>query len=173
MTSPTSYTIRTVVGTGEAGYTGDGGPATDATLREPFMCSFDTDGNLFFCEARNHIVRRVDANTGVVTTVAGTGEPGYSGDGGSAVAATLNEPYSLEVDADGSIYIVDRLNAAVRRVEGATGVITTVAGTGTGGLFRRWRPGPAGPAARTQRLLPRPAGRPPHCRHPGPAHSPP
>ena len=141
MTSPSTPTIRTVVGTGEAGYTGDGGPAADATLREPFMCSFDSAGNLFFCEARNHVVRRVDAATGVVTTVAGTGEQGYSGDGGPATEATLYEPYSLEVDADGSIYIVDRLNAAVRRVDGATGVITTVAGTGEPGYSGDGGPG--------------------------------
>ena len=76
MTSPSTPTIRTVVGTGEAGYSGDGGPAADATLREPFLCAFDSAGNLFFCEARNHIVRRVDAASGVVTTVAGTGEAG-------------------------------------------------------------------------------------------------
>ncbi len=146
MTSTNVSTIRTVVGTGEAGYTGDGGPAAAAALREPFMCRFDSAGNLFFCEARNHVVRRVDAVTGVVATVAGTGEPGYSGDGGPATESTLNEPYSLEVDADGSIYIVDRLNAAVRRVRfltdhGAAGVITTVAGTGDPGYSGDGGPG--------------------------------
>ncbi len=145
MTTPTTQTIRTVVGTGEAGYTGDGGPAAAATLREPFMCSFDAAGNMFFCEARNHVVRRVDAGTGVVTTVAGTGEQGYTGDGGPATEATLYEPYSLEVDADGNIYIVDRLNAAVRRVDGATGVITTVAGTGEPGYS-----GDGGPGSQAQ-----------------------
>ncbi len=144
MTSTNVSTIRTVVGTGEAGYMGDGGPATDATLREPFMCCFDSAGNLFFCEAKNHIVRRVDAATGVVTTVAGTGEQGYSGDGGPATEATFNEPYSLEVDDDSpqaNIYIVDRLNAVVRRVDGATGVITTVAGTGEAGYSGDGGPG--------------------------------
>ena len=142
-TANNAPTIRTVVGTGEAGYSGDGGPATDATLREPFLCAFDQAGNLFFCEARNHIVRRVDAATGVVATVAGNGEQGYSGDGGPATAAAMNEPYSLEVDADGSIYIVDRLNAAVRRVDGATGIITTVAGTGEPGYSGDGGPGHA------------------------------
>ena len=141
MTSSSTPTIRTVVGTGEAGYTGDRGPAVAATLREPFMCDFDPAGNLFFCESRNHIVRRVDAATGVVTTVAGTGEDGYSGDGGPATEATLHEPYSLAVDSDGSIYIVDRLNAAVRRVDGASGVITTVAGTGEVGYSGDGGPG--------------------------------
>ena len=141
MTSLSTPTISTVVGTGEAGYTGDGGPAADATLREPFMCCFDSAGNLFFCEAKNHVVRRVDAVTGVVATVAGTGEPGYSGDGGPATEATLYEPYSLEVDADGNIYIVDRLNVAVRRVDGDTGVIITIAGTGEPGYSGDGGPG--------------------------------
>ena len=141
MTTSSTPTISTVVGTGAAGYTGDGGPAAEATLREPFMCCFDAAGNLYFCEARNHVVRRMDAVTGVVTTVAGTGEPGYSGDGGPATDATLNEPYSLEVDGEGSIYIVDRLNAVVRRVDGATGVITTVAGTGETGYSGDGGPG--------------------------------
>ena len=141
MTTSNTPTIRTVIGTGEAGYTGDGGPAADATLREPFMCCFDSAGNLFFCEAKNHVVRRMDAGTGVITTVAGTGEQGYSGDGGPATEATLYEPYSLEVDADGSIYIVDRLNTVVRRVDGSTGVITTVAGTGEQGYSGDGGPG--------------------------------
>ena len=125
--------ITTVVGTGEAGYSGDGGPAVNATLREPFMCAFDSAGNLFICEARNHCVRRIDAQTGAITTVAGTRESGYSGDGGPAAQAQLYEPYSLTVDGNGDIYVVDRLNAAVRRVDAATGTISTVAGTGEPG----------------------------------------
>ena len=143
MTSPNNTsTIRTVVGTGEAGYSGDGGPAGDATLREPFMCAFDSAGNLFFCESRNYVVRRVDAATGVLTTVAGTGEAGYSGDGGPAAAAMINEPYALDVDtANGDIYIVDRLSATVRRVDGATGIITTVAGNGELGYSGDGGPG--------------------------------
>ena len=133
--------IQTVVGTGEAGYSGDGGPAGRARLREPFMSAFDAQGNLYVAEARNHCVRRVDRGTGVITTVAGTGEPGYSGDGGPATRAMLNEPYSLQVDRNGDIYIVDRLNAAVRKVEAATGVITTVAGTGEPGYSGDGGPG--------------------------------
>ena len=125
--------IQTIAGTGEPGYSGDGGPAGRALLREPFMCDFDSQGNLYFSEARNHTVRRVDQATGVITTVAGTGEEGYSGDGGPAVAATLNQIYALVIDANGDIYVVDRLNAAVRKIEAATGIITTVAGTGEPG----------------------------------------
>jgi hypothetical protein len=133
--------IQTVVGTGQAGYSGDGGPATRATAREPFMCDFDTAGNLYVCEARNHCVRKVDAATGVITTIAGTGQAGYSGDGGPATRATINEPYALAVDRNGDIYIVDRLNAAVRKVEAATGVITTIAGTGQPGYGGDGGPG--------------------------------
>ena len=137
--------ITTLVGTGEAGYSGDGGPAADATLREPFMCAFDQAGNLFICEARNHCVRRIDAQTGVISTVAGTGEAGYFGDGGPSVNAQLHEPYSLTVDDNGDIYVVDRLNAAVRKINAATGVISTVAGTGEPGYS-----GDGGPGAEAQ-----------------------
>ena len=141
MTSSEQSTIRTVAGTGEAGHTGDGGPAESAAMSEPFMCVFDADGNLFVCEVGNHLVRRIDAVTGIVSTVAGRGESGYSGDGGPATDATLNEPYSLAVDSDGSIYIVDRLNAVVRKVDGGSGVISTVAGTGEPGYSGDGGPG--------------------------------
>ena len=87
--------IRTIAGTGEPGYSGDGGPATQALLREPFMCAFDRQGNLYVAEAPNHCVRRIDRDTGVITTVAGTGAAGYSGDGSPATQAAFNEPYSL------------------------------------------------------------------------------
>ena len=132
MSSDESPIITTFAGTGEGGYTGDGGPASDALMREPFMCAFDADGNLYVCEATNHIVRRIDAATGVITTIAGTGEAGYTGDGGPGSEATMYEPYSLAIDSDGSVYVVDRLNAVVRKVD-ADGIITTVAGTGEPG----------------------------------------
>ena len=137
--------ITTIAGTGEPGYSGDGGPATQALLREPFMCAFDRQGNLYVAEAPNHCVRRIDKDTGVITTVAGTGSVGYSGDGGPATQATFNEPYSLEIDGNGDIYIVDRLNAVVRKVDAATGVITTVAGTGEPGYG-----GDGGPGSQAQ-----------------------
>ena len=137
----TAGVIQTVVGTGEPAYGGDGGPATRAALREPFMCAFDAQGNLFLAEAKNHCVRRVDQATGIITTVAGNGQAGYSGDAGPATEATLNEPYSLQVDRNGDLYIVDRLNAAVRKVDGATGIITTAAGTGEPGYGGDGGPG--------------------------------
>ena len=105
------------------------------------MCAFDSEGNLFFCEVGNHVVRRVDAASGVITTVAGNGEAGYTGDGGPATSATMREPYSLAIDTDGNIYIVDRLNAAIRRVDSSTGIITTVAGTGEPGYSGDGGPG--------------------------------
>jgi DNA-binding beta-propeller fold protein YncE len=125
--------IQTAVGAGEPGYSGDGGPATEARLNQPFHCCMDGAGNLFVADAFNHCVRRIDARTGVITTVAGRGEPGYSGDGGPATAARLREPYAVLVDQDGDLFVVDRLNAAVRRVDARTGVITTYAGTGEPG----------------------------------------
>ena len=134
--------IQTYVGTGEKGYAGDGGPADQALCTEPFMCDFDAAGNLFYSESRNNVIRRVDKTTGIVTTVAGTGEAGYSGDGGPATQATMREPYSLQVDrSNGDIYIVDRLSAVVRKVDAAIGIITTVAGTGEQGYSGDGGPG--------------------------------
>ena len=137
--------IETAAGTGEKGYTGDGGLATHARMSEPFMCAFDVHGHLYVAEATNHCIRRIDQATGVITTVAGTGAVGYSGDGGPATRATLNQPYSLQIDTNGDIYIVDRLNAVIRKVEAATGLITTVAGTGEPGSG-----GDGGPGTRAQ-----------------------
>ena len=137
--------ITTAAGAGSRGYTGDGGPAAAARLNEPFMCAFDAAGNLYIAEAMNHCVRRVDAATGIITTIAGAGEPGYAGDGGPAAAATFNQPYSLQADANGDVYIVDRLNCAVRKIDAATGIITTVAGTGEPGYS-----GDGGPGHRAQ-----------------------
>ena len=126
-------TISTMAGTGEAGYDGDGGPAVKARLSEPFMCAFDRQGNLYVAESANHCVRRIDGSSGIITTVAGTGELGYGGDGGPATKATMNQPYALDVADNGDLYIVDRLNAVIRKVEAASGMMSTVAGTGTPG----------------------------------------
>ena len=133
--------IQTVVGTGEEGYAGDGGPATHALIGEAYGCDFDTLGNLYICDGRNHTIRRIDRDSGVIVTVAGSGRQGYSGDGGPATEATLNNLYSLQVDTNGDIYVVDRLNAAIRKVDAATGIITTVAGTGEPGYGGDGGPG--------------------------------
>ena len=140
-----SGVIQTIAGTGEKGYAGDGGSALQALLSEPFMCAFDAPGNLYVAEATNHCVRRIDVGTGRITTVAGCGRVGYSGDGGPATQATLNQPYSLQIDTNGDLYIVDRLNAVIRKVTVATGLITTVAGTGEPGYS-----GDGGPGTRAQ-----------------------
>ena len=140
-----SGVITTTAGTGDKGYRGDGGQAAAAHLSEPFMCVFDPAGNLYIAEATNHCIRRVDRDSGVITTVAGTGEQGYSGDGGPATGATFNQPYSLQVDANGDIYIVDRLNFVIRNIDSVTGIVTTVAGTGEAGYG-----GDGGPGALAQ-----------------------
>jgi hypothetical protein len=125
--------IDTVAGTGKPGYAGDGGKAADALLEEPFHCDLDGKGHLFIADAANHCVRKVSLKTGVITTVGGTGKKGYTGDGGPATRATFNEPYAVVVSRGGDLYVVDRLNAAVRRVKGGSGVVETVAGTGKPG----------------------------------------
>lgn len=124
-------TMTTAVGTGRPGFNGDGGAATAAALNMPFDAAFDAAGNLYFSDTSNHAVRRVDRKTGVVSTVAGNGSKGFSGDGGPASKAQLDEPYGVVLDARGNLYFADRLNRRVRRVDGATGVITTIAGDGS------------------------------------------
>jgi glucose/arabinose dehydrogenase len=126
-------TITTVAGTGTPGYSGDGGPATAAQLYAPSGVVAMPDGGFLIADTGNSRVRRVFPN-GTITTVAGTGTPGYSGDGGPATVAQLgvNSPYSVAVTADGGFLIGDEVNARVRRVS-STGIITTVAGTGVHG----------------------------------------
>src|SRR5437868_2195258 len=137
------YVITTAVGTGAKGFAGDGGPAQAALLDGPFDVAFDQAGNLYFSDTFNHRIRRVDARSGGITTVAGNGEPGYSGDGGPAMRASLNEPYGIAIDRAGNIFVADRLNRRVRRIDAANGTITTLAGTGEAAYS-----GDGGPAAR-------------------------
>jgi hypothetical protein len=123
-------TMDTFAGTGKKGHTGDGGLASKATLSEPFHCELDGKGNLYIAEATNHCIRKVNLKTGNITTVAGNGKKGYTGDGGKATDATFNEPYAVVVDKDNNLFIVDRLNAVVRKVDAKSGNVTTVAGNG-------------------------------------------
>jgi sugar lactone lactonase YvrE len=120
-------TIDTVAGTGKAGYAGDGGPATAARLHQPFHCALDDKGHLFIAEANNHCLRKVDLRTGQISTVAGTGKKGFSGDGGPATEATFNELYAVAVNAEGELFLVDRLNRRIRKVD-TKGIVTTIAG---------------------------------------------
>jgi len=122
--------ITTMAGDGEAGYRGDGGPASQASLRYPTALAFDGAGNLLIADSLNHVVRRVSPE-GTIDTIAGTGQPGLSGDGEAAVAARLREPNGLAVGEDGVLYIADRSNFRVRAV-GLDGRIDTVAGTTLG-----------------------------------------
>jgi len=122
--------LTLVAGNGTKGYSGDGGPATEAQLNEPYEVRFDQDGNIFFVEMRNNIVRRVDAKTGIISTVAGTGKAGFSGDGGPATKAQLKSPHSITLDHSGNLYICDIGNHRIRVVDLKSGIIRTFAGTG-------------------------------------------
>ena len=119
--------ISTVAGNGTAGFSGDNGPATSAQLADPIGIGVDAAGGLYICEASENRIRRV--SNGVITTVAGNGIPGFSGDNGPAAAAEMTLPSGIAVDSAGSLYIADTDNARVRKVTG--GVITTVAGSGS------------------------------------------
>jgi trimeric autotransporter adhesin len=128
--------ITTVVGNGVAGFSGDGGPATSASINLPVISgffgspiAFDGSGNLYITDIGNMVVRRVDATTGVINTVAGNGAQGFAGDGGPAVNAELSFPISLAVTASGIIFINDSGNFVIRRVD-QSGNISTYAGQG-------------------------------------------
>jgi len=133
--------MQTAAGTGVKGFAGDGGPAVKALLNQPFHCDVDNKGNLYIAEAENHCIRKVDLKTGVIATVAGNGKKGYTGDGGPASSATFNEPYAVVVDGQNNLYVVDRLNAVVRKVDAKTGVVSTIAGTGQKGYSGDGGPG--------------------------------
>ena len=126
----TTGLINTYAGNGRDTFSGDGGPATLAALFLPHDCRFDRDGNLFIADSHNHRIRRVDGRSGIITTVAGTGREGYSGDNVQATVADLACPLSVDFDAEGNLYIADTNNARIRRVDAATGLISTIAGVG-------------------------------------------
>jgi sugar lactone lactonase YvrE len=132
--------MTTIAGDGYAGSSGDGGQAVEASLDTPHGVAVDNRGHVFIADSPNHRVRMVDLTTGIIRTVAGTGQEGFSGDGGPATAARLNRPRFLIVAPDGSLIIADTANYRVRRVDPA-GTITTIAGTGQAGYS-----GDGGPA---------------------------
>ena len=123
-----SGVITVVAGTGSAGFSGDGGAATAAQLYQPGGLAVDGLGNLYIADAGNNRIRRVDAD-GIITTIAGTGEESFGGDGGLATAADLRGPSAVIVDGLGQLYIADQTNGRVRRVD-TNGIITTIAGGG-------------------------------------------
>ena len=135
MVTKSTGIITTVAGTGVIGYTGDGGPATKATMSVPFDVAIDPfNGNFYIADAGIHVVRMVTKSTGIITTVVGTGRKGYTGNGGLAVNASMSTPVSIVVDPQtGNLYISDRDNHAIRMVSRTTGIITTIIGIGKWG----------------------------------------
>ena len=145
---------RTVAGNGEKGYSGDGGPATEAALNEPYGIVVDRAGNLYIADRLNRRVRRIDAASGIITTLAGTGEAAYGGDGGPAARAGLGraERARLRCQAETRLYITDVADNRVRVVDLASGMIATFAGTGAAE-----HSGDGGPATRGRHVR-RPRG---------------
>lgn len=127
--------VTTFAGTGTASFGGDGGAALSATMNTPSRCIFDAAGNMYIADATNNRVRKVTTSTGIITTVAGSGTAGFSGDGSAATAANLNSPTGLALDGAGDLYIADLYNHRIRKVTLSTGIITTVAGSNTTGAF--------------------------------------
>ena len=125
--------ITTIAGTGEKGYHGDGALATAARLNQPYELLFDKSGNLYFVEMQNHVVRRVDAKTRLISTLAGTGVPGFSGDNGPAAKAQFRQPHAIALHPSGDLLICDTGNNRIRRIRLSTGIINTYAGTGERG----------------------------------------
>lgn len=126
-------TISTIAGTGKSGYSGDGGPATQATFNLPHELRFDAKGDLYIVDMLNHAVRKIDMKTRTISTFVGTGQPGYSGDGGLANHAQLKNPHSIQFNPDGDLFICDIGNHVIRRIDMKGGKISTFAGTGKAG----------------------------------------
>ena len=141
-----THRITAVAGNGQRAYGGDGGPATAAALNMPHELQFDSAGNIYIAERDNHVVRKVEAKTGMISTFAGTGMPGFSGDGGPAARAQLRQPHSIAVDPGGKLLICDIGNHRIRQVDFATGMIETYGGTG------EQRPTPDGAPVKTAPL---------------------
>ena len=127
----TNGIITTVAGNGGQGFSGDGGAATNASLNNPFGVAVDGVGNIFIADGYNQRIRKVGTN-GIITTVAGNGGYGYAGDGGAATNASLRNPWGVAVDGAGNLFIADQSNVRIRKVD-PNGIITTVAGNGSGG----------------------------------------
>ncbi len=132
--------IDTIVGTGEAGYNGDGIPARQAQLSRPEYATYGPEGDLYIADSYNNRVRKVDHATGLISTVAGSGERGAAGDGGPATRAEMHFPEGLTLDREGNLFIGDTVNRRIRRVDAKTGIITTYAGSGEVGVNREGTP---------------------------------
>jgi sugar lactone lactonase YvrE len=141
-----THRTTVIAGNGQKAYGGDGGPASAASLNMPHEIQFDPAGNMYIAERDNHVVRKVEAKTGIISTFAGTGIPGFSGDGGTATRAQLQQPHSIAVDPSGKLLICDIGNHRIRQVDFSTNVIETYGGTG------ERRPTPDGAAVKTAPL---------------------
>ena len=131
--------ITTVAGNGTVGYSGDGGPATSAALHYPGGVAIDSAGNLYITDQRNDRIRKVSASTGIITTVAGNGTQGYSGDGGPATSAKLYYPGTIAFDSADNFYFSDQFNNRIRKVDAENGSDYNARGYWSGWLYRRWR----------------------------------
>jgi uncharacterized protein (TIGR03437 family) len=126
-----AQTITTYAGNGNAGFSGDGGPAVLAEINDTVGLAVDASGNIYLADQNNNRVRKVTASTGIISTIAGTSSSGFSGDGGPATSATLNGPTGVCLAPTGDVYVNDQGNHRVRKIAVATGIITTVAGNGS------------------------------------------
>ncbi len=142
-----TYTVRALAGDGIGGYSGDNVPATSSEIWGPHGVAVDSAGNVYIADVNNSRIRKV-APGGIITTIAGTGTAGYSGDGGLAVNAQLYAPHAVALDSAGNIYIADTVNAVIRKIS-ISGMISTVAGNGTRGYT-----GDGGPAISAEMLSP-------------------
>lgn len=149
ITIPASGVINTIAGTGTSGYSGDAGAATSAKIFYPNGVAVDTNGNVYIADSANNVIRKITASTGDISTVAGTGRGGYSGDGGPATSAKLLYPQAVAVDSVGNLYIADTDNSCIRKVTASTGYISTIAGYGVAGSG-----GDGGPATNARLDLP-------------------
>lgn len=127
---PKTQQVKVVAGNGTKGRSGDGGLAVKAAMWEPYEVRLDAKGNLFVVEMKNAVIRKVDAESGTITTIAGTGEVGFGGDGGPAVEAKFNQPHSIALDGRGGLYVADIINHRIRRIDLESGKIETVCGNG-------------------------------------------
>lgn len=143
--APAQNSIVTIAGTGAPGFSGDGGPGTKGQVNNPYGLVIGPDGALYFCEVDNHRIRRLDLKTHQLSTVAGSGKKGYSGDGADALLAELNQPYEIRFDKAGNMFFVEMQNHVLRRVDSKTKIISTVAGNGSPGFS-----GDKGPAWKAQ-----------------------
>ncbi len=147
--------IATVAGNGKLGYSGNGGPAIAAQLKQPSCAVADNVGNLYIGDVATNTIRKVATGTGIISLYAGNGVPAYNGDGGPAVSASMNGPSACALDSTGNLYVAEAGNNIVRKIAASTGIITTVAGNGFGdGCAGGGFGGDGGPATKAELFCP-------------------